>query len=235
MTHIRLSPSKLGDYNRCTRCFHDAYSETKVPKPRGIFPSLPGGMDLVMKNYADRYRGKLPPFLKGKVPGVLMPDLILMNKWRNWRTGPTFVDEKHEVSMIGALDDCLVVGGVYIPLDWKTKGSIPKDSGAQYYQTQMDCYNLMLNFNGFPVRNEAHLIYISPKESFEISGSFALNFEFNVTVYELECNKERAHELLIKAVECLRGPRPKVTGRCEHCLYLEEIKCVPEAKNNETV
>jgi hypothetical protein len=38
-----------------------------VQRPRGIFPSLPGGMDIVIKKYFNKYRGSLPPELSGKI------------------------------------------------------------------------------------------------------------------------------------------------------------------------
>ncbi len=227
---ISLSPSKLNDFERCPRCFHDAYA-SKVPKPRGIFPSLPGGMDIIMKNYVDHFRGRVPPGLEGKIPGVLFENQEKMTKWRYWGTGPTYIDEVNNIKLIGALDDCIVDQDVYIPLDWKTKGSEPEDDGSQYYQTQMDCYNLMLAAQGHQVRNEAHLVYIFPtgahthmskttsdKVSEAIGGSLIVLF--GMKPFRIECNKERARELVIKAAECLRGKRPESSYKCEHCLYL---------------
>ena len=48
-----------------------------IHRPRGVFPSLPGGMDNLIKKYFDTYRlqNKLPPEIDGKVEGVLMADL----------------------------------------------------------------------------------------------------------------------------------------------------------------
>jgi len=82
MKPIKLSPSKLNEFNACSRCFYDAYT-LGIKKPRGIFPSLPGGLDRVLKVYFDKFRGTLPPELKGKLPGALMTDMEKMNKWRN--------------------------------------------------------------------------------------------------------------------------------------------------------
>ena len=70
MESISLSPSKLGVLRDCAKCFYDA-NMMSCPQPRGIFPSLPGGVDRVMKMYLDQYRGGLPPSLKGQIPGVL--------------------------------------------------------------------------------------------------------------------------------------------------------------------
>jgi hypothetical protein len=240
MDRISLSPSKLGDFKRCPRCFYDSYA-SKFPRPRGIFPSLPGGMDLIMKKYVDQYRGKLPPALVGKVPGVLYSNLSQMNKWRNWRSGPTYNDYANNITLIGALDDCLVDGDIYIPLDWKTKGSEPEDDGSQYYQLQMDCYNLMLEAQGMRVREEAHLVYIYPvnacslpelppedvPEGVEYQNRAIVMFVLKP--YQIKCNKENALQAMLEAADCLRGSRPAFNHGCEWCVHFKAIW----ALNNE--
>lgn len=219
---IRLSPSKLNDFERCARCFWDA-NTGNVPKPRGIFPTLPGGMDLIMKNYVDQFRGKLPPALEDRLPGFLLSDMEKMKKWRFWKTGPTYIDQKNQITLVGALDDCLFHDGFYIPLDWKTKGSEPKDDGSQYYQTQMDCYNLMIEAQGLKIRNEAHLVYVYPLFAHDCEGEPdkpCVKVLFALKPYKLICSKEHAQELVIKAADCLRGSRPPSSIKCEHCAYL---------------
>lgn len=217
---INLSPSKLNLFNECPRCFWDAYA-AKCPRPRGIFPSLPGGMDRVFKDYADRFRGTLPPMLDERVRGVLMGDIAKLNQWRNWRTGLTYIDAERQIKLIGALDDCLIDGDIYIPLDWKTKGSQPKDDGSQYYQTQLDCYNLMLSASGYRVADEGYLVYIYPElcES-SIKTAVQISVDFGVNIYRINCNTGRAKELVVWAAECLRGNRPDSSVDCEHCAYL---------------
>src|SRR3990167_5254327 len=166
---IQLSASKLGILKECERCFWDA-NNSKFFRPRGIFSSLPGGIDLVLKEYFNKFRGTLPPELTGKVDGVLMSDLHTLNKWRSWRTGLTWEDAALGVKLIGALDDCLVdypytkdpKAEIYMPLDNKNKGSNPKDNGAQYYQLQLDCYGLLLQTNGYKTNNKAFLAYYYP-------------------------------------------------------------------------
>lgn len=230
MELIRLSPSKLNLFNECPRCFHDAYT-SECPRPRGIFPSLPGGMDLVMKKYFDQFREKLPTGLEGKLPGVLMSDTSLLKRWRFWKTGPTYFDTERNIQLVGALDDCLVDNGFYIPLDAKTKGSEPKDDGSQYYQTQLDCYNLMLEAQGLRVRDEGWLVYIYPMtvaiNNIPLEGN-ELNVVFGTKPFKLACSRERAKEIVIKAAECSRGPRPKAADTCEHCQYIEMLKNIPE-------
>ena len=237
MEPISLSPSKLNLFRECQRCFHDAYAGN-CPRPRGIMASLPGGMDLILKAYVDQYRGALPPGLESALPGKLFSDMALMKKWRFWKTGLTYLDPENQIKLIGALDDCLVDNDIYIPLDWKTKGSEPEDDGSQYYQTQLDCYNLMLNASGKNIRNEGWLVYVYPKIAnahkvpTKTDGLFTGEYsyvmkssliQFGMKPFKLICDPERAREIVTKAAECLRGPRPKSPEKCEHCRYLRMV------------
>ena len=105
--YLRLSPSTLGLFKECPRCFW-LHIKKNHKRPQGPFPSLPSGMDTVIKNYFDKYRGALPPELEGKVDGVLFNDLKTLENWRNWKRGLVALDEKSKIELVGALDDCLV-------------------------------------------------------------------------------------------------------------------------------
>ena len=215
---IRLSPtSGLGLFKECPRCFWLQYNK-KVYRPRGIFPSLPGGMDRIFKEYFDKYRGSLPPELVGKVDGKLVEDLELMEKWRNWRTGPQYQDEKLGAVLFGALDDCLVDDqGKYIVLDYKTRGSAPrKGQSEKYYQTQLDTYSLMLDSNGYKAGDFGYLIYYYPKQVLKEGV-----IEFNIKIVKVGTDIDRAKKTFTEAVELLKGPVPKKHSSCEHCNWLE--------------
>lgn len=224
---IRLSPSTLSLYKECPRCFWLQLNE-KVQRPRGIFPSLPGGMDLVIKSYFDKYRGSLPPDLEGKIDGVLMDDMPLLNKWRNWRTGLEYYDKERDATLFGALDDCLVQytrlpaprvqasGGQakyniqhtksYMPLDYKTRGFPPKDGASEeYYQHQLDAYALMLFHNGYKIGDHAYLVYYYPKE---VKENGVVNFE--VKPVKIQTNIERVRKTFRDAVDLLNGDLPRV-------------------------
>ena len=150
---FRLSATTLALFQSCPRCFW-LEKNRKVKRPRGIFPSLPGGMDRVIKTYFDGYRqnGGLPPEVEGKVLGRLFPDLVRLNRWRDWKTTDlAYTDQGLNVTLSGALDDCLVDGERYIPLDYKTHGYGAKQESVVFYQHQLDCYCLMLEASGFRV------------------------------------------------------------------------------------
>lgn len=212
---IRLSPTTgLGLFRDCPKCFWLHYNK-KVHRPRGIFPSLPGGMDLVIKDYFDKYRGSLPPEMEGKAKGSLMKDNKLMNQWRNWRTGMEYVDDKLNATLFGALDECIEYDGKYIPVDYKTRGSAPREGDSEkYYQTQLDTYALLLDANGYEAEGTAYLVYYYPQKV-EVNGKVM----FNVETKELTASPDRARKIFEAAVKLLRGPMPKKHSGCEYCSW----------------
>lgn len=136
-------------------------------------------MDQVIKAYFDLYRrqNRLPPEMEGKLPGRLLPDQELLNRWRRW-TGPSsavggkttgglwYRNKNLGADLVGLLDDCLVDsasgGEIYIPLDYKTRGYPPKENTSGYYQTQLDLYTLLLAENGHKTDKIAYLVYYWP-------------------------------------------------------------------------
>ena len=213
---IRLSPSTLNLFLECPRCFW-LHIKENIHRPRGIFPSLPGGMDGVIKVYFDKYREKseLPPEIQGKVEGKLFHDHALLNKWRNWRTGLEYTDTGLGVTLFGALDDCLEDNGVFLPLDYKTRGSAPREGDSEkYYSNQLDCYALLLEENKHPVGKFGYLIYYYPKEVKE-NGTII----FNVEPVKIKIDPNNARKTLKDAIKLLSGPIPAHHSECEYCIW----------------
>lgn len=180
---------------------------------------MPIGMDTVIKEYFDKYRGKLPPELTGRIDGILMPDTALMDKWRNWRTGLEYYDKELDAVLFGALDDCLVDAGCYIPLDYKTKGSLPSNNEAEkYYQTQLDSYALLLNSNGYKTKDSAYIVYYSPQK-IERDGLV----RFNINPFRLETSLERIKNTFSDAVNLLKGNIPRQNQDCEYCNWFNRM------------
>lgn len=179
-------------------------------------------MDLVIKKYFDQYRADLPPELKGKVAGCLMPDMALLEKWRNWRTGLDYKDTKLDAILFGALDDCLVDEGRYIPLDYKTKGSAPNDADSEkYYQTQLDTYSFLLNENGYKTADFAYLVYYYPEE---VTKNGVVHFK--VDPIKISTSHARLKKLFEDAVKLLKGPMPEKHGKCEYCCWVgDRFEC----------
>jgi len=225
---IRLSPSTVSLFRECPRCFWLALNQ-KIYRPRGIFPSLPGGMDLVIKTYFDGYRkrGAMPPEIAGKVRGKLFEDLGTLEQWRNWKLGLRYEDKESGGILSGALDDCLVDGdpngsgsgqALYMPLDYKTRGGDLRGGEEKYYQHQLDIYTLMLKENGLAVAGVAYLLYYIPKE---VSEDGMVHFD--VIPHEVKTDPEMARATLRNAVACLRGPKPEKHARCEYCGWGDSI------------
>lgn len=209
---MQLSPSKLNVMNNCRRCFWLENKE-KIKRPRGIFPSLPGGLDRSIKTYYDSCRPNLPLELTGLRDQKLFSNQATLNKWRHWRSGLSCVIDG--VKLIGALDDCLINNddGKLSPLDYKSKGSEPKDSGVQYYQTQLDCYDLMLKENGYATTGIGVLIYYYPTET--QSGKIY----FKTKYFEIPCSSVAAVRKIVEAKKILEGKIPEASNDCEYCEY----------------
>jgi len=219
---INLSPSKLNILKDCECCFYNMMNNN-VPRPRGIFPSLPSGIDSLIKDHVDSYRGKLPPELVGKLPGALYPDFVKLSKWRNWRSG--LVVKTDEYKLIGAIDDLLIDGDIHIIIDFKSKGSEPATSGAEYYQTQLDCYNFMFRKNGMKTADKSYLIYLYPKTSqpMDIDKKEDLDITFGVSIKEIATSADNAEKFINYAVKILKGKRPEPSAKCEYCNFSNGI------------
>jgi len=217
MKKIRLSPSALSLYLDCPRCFW-LDKNRGIKRPRGIFPSLPGGMDIAIKAYFDRYRlrNEMPPEIAGKVSGKLFPDLEVLEHWRSWRTTDLCYEDKALNAVLsGALDDCVIDGGYYVPLDYKTRGSGIKENPAIYYQTQLDSYCLMLDSRGYGTPGFSYLVYYWPLEVRE-QGIV----KFKVEPIKIATNSESVKKTFSDAVRLLSGGMPAPSMECEYCAMI---------------
>lgn len=222
---IKTSPSKINLYNECKRCYW--LQEVKgVKRPRGIMSSLPNGIDGIIKGYLDYCRSKkiLPKELKaleGKYQ--LYPDQAKIFRWRNWRTGPTYVS-KLGLTLSGAIDDLLVDirTGAVAPFDIKSKGKEPAgvEESQKYYQSQMDCYSLMFEKNGMTTTGSAHLLYFYPTT--EMPNN-VISFETRLISFPVD--PKAAAEKCIGIIELLKQTaEPEPNPGCEYCNYISSIR-----------
>jgi len=218
---IALSPSALNLFRDCQRCFW-LDKVHGIRRPRGIFPSLPSGMDRVIKEYFDRYRaeGTLPPEFPEETfkNTCLYQDQDKLNLWREWRTGMRFKDEDGS-ALFGAIDDLLVCDGQHIPFDYKTKGSPTTVTDAKrYYQNQMDCYAFLLEKNGMPLCGWAYLLYFSPKAVNEKGW-----VNFHMQAIKMEINTDRALKTFREATQLIKSDVPPTVGACEYCAWIQKM------------
>ena len=155
----KFSPSSLGLLKDCPRCFWLAFNKG-VKRPSGIFPSLPSGMDKILKAHFDQFAklGTLPPELKA-LEGTckLFPDLQKLEEWRSNFTGIQYSTE--QFLLRGAIDNLLVSDGKLVVLDYKTRGYPLKDSTADHYSDQLDLYNFFLRKNNHQTAAYSYLLF----------------------------------------------------------------------------
>src|SRR3989344_3531829 len=109
MKQIKLSPSSINLMIDCPRCFWLQIVKG-ISRPSGAFPSLPSGMDAVLKKHFDRFmeKGELPPELISLKDYQLFDDKELLKIWRSNFKGLEYLDNKSGILLHGAIDNILV-------------------------------------------------------------------------------------------------------------------------------
>lgn len=215
-----LSPSALNLMTECERCFWLHYHGKK--RPVGVFPSLPSGMDSILKKHFDKFmeKGKLPPEIREtECKGCkLFDDKELLDVWRNNRKGLETSDGKGNI-LKGAVDNILVKGKKLIVLDFKTRGFPCKDDTHKHYQNQLDLYNLLLQKNGYETEKFAFLLFYYPNRVLE-TGEVV----FDTKLIKMPVSIKNAENLWKKALKILNGKCPKRHEEkiCAWCELLAE-------------
>ena len=217
----KLSPSSLNLMFECKRCFW-LTQHKKWKRPAGIFPSLPSGMDRILKEHFDRFmeKGELPPELceNGDCDGLkLFDNKELLKDWRNNFRGVRWTDEEGNI-FFGAIDNILVKKEKLIVLDYKTKGFPIKDidEASNYYQNQLNIYNLLLRKKGYETEDYAFLLFYVPKEVTETGEVI-----FDTELVKREIDVSNAENIFQKAIEILNGKCPEKW--CEWCEGITKI------------
>ncbi|MBS3080951.1 PD-(D/E)XK nuclease family protein [Candidatus Pacearchaeota archaeon] len=211
---LKLSPSAINLMLECPRCFW--LEKHKVWKrPSGIFPSLPSGMDKVLKEHFDKFmeKGELPPEIREYGIGncyKLFNDKAKLEIWRNNRKGIQYKDKTSGILLMGAVDNILSKGKKLIVLDYKTRGYPLKEDTHEHYQAQMDIYNFLLRKNGYDTEDYTYLLFYYPKEVSE-TGELI----FDTKLIKMKTNAKKGEEYFKEAIELLEGDCPKKT--CEWC------------------
>lgn len=209
----KFSSSTLEILKDCPRCFW-LYFRKGIKRPAGPFPSLPSGMDRILKAHFDRYRdkGQLPPELaelKGEVR--LFDGVDLLETWRDNYRGIRWRDEKGNLLM-GAVDNILQKGSKLIVLDYKTRGYPLKEETPNYYQDQMDIYNFLLRKNGYETEDYAYLLFYHPSEV-NSNGDVV----FNTDLVKIEISVKNAERIFQRALKVLEGDMPPPDENCQYC------------------
>jgi len=220
----KFSPSSLSLLKECPKCFWLKFRQN-ISRPSTIFPSLPSGMDRILKVHFDtcRAKGVLPPelaSLNGEVK--LFDNMALLDVWRNNFKGVRWTDEKNFV-LSGAVDEILQKGDKLVVLDFKTRGFPVKDDTASYYQDQLDIYNFLLRKNGYKTEDYAYLLIYHP-DKVCANGDVV----FHKDLKKVKTNPENANTILEKAVSLLEGDMPATDGECGFCGWFGKCSVLPK-------
>lgn len=216
----KFSPSSLSLLKDCPRCFWLRFNK-KINRPDTIFPSLPSGMDRILKTHFDGFmkKGELPPELQklnGKVK--LFDDEELLKVWRSNFKGIQWEDKKGNLFR-GAVDNLLKKGKKLIVLDYKTRGYPLKEDTHEHYIDQMDIYNFLLRKNGYETEDYTYLLFYHPHEVLK-NGHVC----FNTDLVKIPVNIKNAENIFKKAVKCLEGDLPKPNEGCGFCKWVKSNK-----------
>ncbi|MEK6873728.1 MAG: PD-(D/E)XK nuclease family protein [Nanoarchaeota archaeon] len=217
----KLSPSSISLMEECQRCFWlDKHNMWK--RPSGIFPSLPSGMDNILKKHFNKFRDKnlLPPELcnDGNCENMGLfgrdeDEKELLSLWQNNLKGIWWEDEDGNI-LFGAVDNILVKDDKLIVLDYKTRGYKLKENTTDYYKNQMDIYNFLLRKNGYDTEDFSFLLFYVPSEVSDTGEVL-----FDTTLKKIPINIKNAEFLFEKALILLDGDCPN--KKCEWCENVE--------------
>lgn len=212
----KLSPSSINLFLECPRCFWLQLVKG-IKRPEGIFPSLPSGMDKILKQHFDAYmeKGELPPEIHAhglKNGYQLFSDKKTLDIWRSNFKGIQYTDKTSGVLLRGAVDNILTNGKKLIVLDYKTRGFPLKDDTHEHYQTQMDLYNYLLRKNGYLTEDYAYLLFYHPTHV-QANGDVV----FHTDLIKIETDVKKGEKVFREAVKCLEGEEPKKGKECEWC------------------
>ncbi len=217
MIKYKLSPSSLNLMEDCPYCFWLQIVKGEK-RPYGPFPSLPNGMDRVLKEHFDRFmrRGELPPELREEkcMEGYrLFDDEEKLRVWRDNFRGLEYFDEESGVLLHGAVDNILVKDGKLVVLDYKTRGYPLRENSHEHYITQMDIYNFLLQKNGYPTEDFSFLLFYYPNRVTETGEVI-----FDTRLVKVKTDSGRGERVFRKALRILESEEPpKPDARCEFC------------------
>ncbi|MBI2207914.1 PD-(D/E)XK nuclease family protein [Candidatus Woesearchaeota archaeon] len=215
----KFSPSSLSLLKDCPRCFWLHFNKN-IKRPEGIFPSLPSGMDRILKAHFDSYRDKnqLPPELKELDRNIkLFDNKELLEEWRNNRKGLQWTDKEGNLFK-GAVDNILMKKEKLIVLDYKTRGFPLKEDTHEHYQDQLDIYNLLLRKNNYETEDYSYLLFYHPDKVNEYG-----NVVFHTNLIKMKISIKNAENIFKDALKVLEGKIPKAKEECVYCKWAKEF------------
>ncbi len=217
----RLSHSTLNIFKDCPKCFWLLLNKG-IKRPDTIFPTLPAGMDRILKHHFDSFREKdaLPPELESLNGDVKLFDgLKLLEIWRDARKGGIQWKDDDGNIIIGAVDDILQKGKKLIVLDFKTRGYPVKEDTHEYYIDQLNVYSFLLRKNGYETEDYAYLIFYHPTKVAETGDVL-----FHKELKKIPISIKAAEKLIKDALKMLEDEMPNASEKCGFCGWREKLK-----------
>ena len=216
----KVSPTSLNLMLECPRCFWLQVVKN-IKRPEGKFPSLPRGMDKILKEHFDRFMEKqeLPPELKeSECNGLkLFDNKEKLKTWRNNLKGIEY--EESNILLHGAIDNILVKGKKLIVLDYKTRGYPLKEDTHKHYQTQMDLYNFLLRKNNYETEDYSFLLFYYPNHVAE-TGEII----FDTKLIKIKTNSKNGEKVFKEAIKVLEMEEPPQPNKeCEFCFWAKGV------------
>ena len=220
----KLSPSSLNLMQDCPKCFWLQLVK-KEKRPDIPFPSLPSGMDKVLKEHFDRFmeKGELPPELREQECAndgcKLFNDKEKLKIWRSNFKGIEIIDKSSNILLHGAIDNLLIKGKKLIVLDYKTRGFPVKEDTHEHYINQMDLYNFLLRENGYQTEDYTYLLFYYPNRVIETGEVI-----FDTKLIKIKTDPKRGEKVVEQAIKILQGNEPKASKECGFCRWGEKTR-----------
>ncbi|MFH1376091.1 MAG: PD-(D/E)XK nuclease family protein, partial [Candidatus Woesearchaeota archaeon] len=198
---IKLSPSTLNLFKECHKCFYLQIIKN-IKRPDTPFPSLPNGMDKILKEHFDRFldKNQLPPEIKEECKDCqLYNNKEKLSIWRSNFKGIQYTDKESGIILRGAVDNILKKGNKLIVLDYKTRGYPLKEDTHTYYILQMDLYNFLLRKNNYETEDYTYLLFYYPNKVLETGEVI-----FDTKLIKIKTDPKRGEKVFKEAIKLLQ-------------------------------
>lgn len=211
----RFAPSQLNLMHDCPKCFWRAHV-AGIPRPRGIFPGLPGAIDNLIQKETTKYAGKGKP--KWLLPWIDEGVIRAGTKRLSFK--------RRNYTVTGIYDELLLMDDEsVIIIDYKTAAQ-PHSEGAtkQYYQLQLDMYALLCETNGLKPAELGYIVYTTPnllrRYVQDFNMDHLIDIFFKVTHVPIKVSAQRGRDAIKEALNiCESKEAPTASPGCEYCHY----------------
>lgn len=208
-----LSHSGIETLKRCPRCFWLQYKKS-IYQPEGIVSRLANRFDNILKNYFNIYRplGELPPMIKQKIQGKL----------ENPFNEKYFAKIDDQYGFWGKLDECIISeNGEYIPVDFKTSSSDPRERPIlEAYQSQIDDYLFLMKSSGKKIAGFGYLIFFFPDAGKDLHSGFPMI----IHIVKVNGDPLKTQNRIEEAKSFLEKEISPPSKDCPFCSWFDKVK-----------